>query len=206
VSPESDESFENHHRTPRVKTNAGSLWAGFFPGDCLGDLDRLRFGGRADAAIVTGGVWRLCDRERFRGECREFAPGRYDSLGSLNSRVSSVELVAATAAPVSAAPPPATGARVVFYEYPNFGGRSLVIDRREMPNFDWMGFNDRAASMRIEDGYWMLCTDARFQGECRTFGPGDYAQLPWDIDRKISSARRVPEMYGGVPRPYSYVR
>src|SRR4029453_14334325 len=47
------------------------------------DLDRVNFGDRADAAMVYGGVWRLCDDTRGRGECTELAPGRYDTLGAL---------------------------------------------------------------------------------------------------------------------------
>jgi hypothetical protein len=52
-----------------------------------------------------------------------------------------------------------------------------------------------AASLRIEGGYWLFCTDAHFQGTCRTFGPGQYAQLPWDVSNKISSGRRIHEQY-----------
>ena len=162
------------------------------------DLARVGFTDRADAAIVHGGVWRLCDSERFRGECAEFGPGRYDSLGSLKGRVRSAELVAAAGAPpVSVAPPPGA-ARVVLYERPGFGGRSIVIDRPQMANLDRIGFNDRAASMRVEGGSWMLCTDARFEGECRTFGPGEYPRLPFEVNRKVSSVRLVGESYSMV--------
>ena len=59
----------------------------------LRDLDRVNFGDRADAAMVFGGVWRVCDGTRGRGECTELAPGRYDTLGQLDGRVNSVELV-----------------------------------------------------------------------------------------------------------------
>jgi hypothetical protein len=69
-----------------------------------------------------------------------------------------------------------------------------------------MDFNDRAASMRIERGYWTFCSDPRFGGDCRTFGPGDYARLPNELDRNISSARPANEVYGGTVPPYSYVR
>src|SRR5262249_43721179 len=68
-------------------------------------------------------------------------------------------------------------------------------------NFDRSGFNDRASSLRVDGGYWLFCTDALFEGVCRTFGPGEYAQLPWEINRKISSGRRIHEQYpyGGPP-------
>jgi hypothetical protein len=40
-----------------------------------------------------------------------------------------------------------------------------------------------------------FCTDTFFEGTCRTFGPSEYAQLPWDVNRKISSGRRIHEHY-----------
>ena len=52
----------------------------------------------------------------------------------------------------------------------------------------------RASSMRVERGYWMFCTDANFNGECRTFGPGDYPQLGW-FSNRISSGRRISNDY-----------
>jgi hypothetical protein len=101
-------------------------------------------------------------------------------------------------------PVPAEG-RVVLYELPDFGGQSLVIDRRELPNLEWMGFMDRAASMRVDAGYWMVCTDTRFQGQCRTFGPGEYPRLTRDVDRRIASVRRVYDTYGALS-PSTYYR
>ncbi len=62
----------------------------------MGGLDRSGVYAGANAAVVYGGVWRLCTRQYFRGECADFVPGRYDNLGSLTGRVSSAELVAVT--------------------------------------------------------------------------------------------------------------
>jgi len=171
-----------------------------------GKLDRLPAYSGADAVIVYGGTWRLCSREYYRGECFDFVPGRYDSLGSLTGRVKSAELVAITSAPVAVPPPPAGAGRVVLYEYPNFRGQSFAINWSELPNLNRMGFSDRAASMRIEEGYWMFCTDAQFQGDCRTLGPGEYARLPGDVDRRIASVRRVNEIYGAASSSYRHLR
>jgi hypothetical protein len=170
-----------------------------------GKLDRINTYAGADAVIVYGGTWRLCTRDYYRGECADFGPGRYDSLGALNGRISSAELVAAAPAQVGVVTPlpPAEG-RVVLYDLPDFAGSSLVIDRRELPNLEWRGFMDRAASMRIESGTWMFCTDTRFQGACRTYGPGEYPRLSRDVDRKIASVRRVDEVYGAASPAQQY--
>ena len=171
-----------------------------------GKLDRIPGYSGADAVIVYGGTWRLCSREYYRGECFDFVPGRYENLGALTGRVSSAELVAITGAPAAVAPPPAGAGRVVLYEYPNFRGQSFAINWSELPNLNRMGFSDRAASMRIEEGYWMFCTDPQFQGDCRTLGPGEYARLPGDVDRRIASVRRVNEVYGAASSSYRHLR
>jgi hypothetical protein len=62
----------------------------------MGGLDRAAVYQGANAAVVYGGVWRLCSREYFRGACADFAPGRYADLGPLTGRVNSAELVALT--------------------------------------------------------------------------------------------------------------
>ncbi|TMH47213.1 MAG: hypothetical protein E6H60_14090 [Betaproteobacteria bacterium] len=167
-----------------------------------GSLDRIAFFGGADAVIVYGGTWRLCSREYYRGECFDFVPGRYENLGALTGRVNSAELVAITGAPLAAVPPPVGVGRVVLYEYPNFRGQSFAINWNELPNLNRMGFSDRAASMRIEEGYWMFCTDTQFQGDCRTLGPGEYARLPREVDRRIASVRRVNDVYGATSTFY----
>jgi hypothetical protein len=155
------------------------------------DFERIGFNDTAESAIVSGGVWRLCEDAGMRGSCQDFSPGRYSDLGYLGRRVSSAAIASIGA--VGSAPrgrPTAT-----LYEHPNFGGRSFTLEGGVVANFDRTGFNDRASSMRIDGGYWLFCTDAYFEGTCRTFGPGEYAQLPWDVNNKISSGRRIHEQY-----------
>jgi hypothetical protein len=96
----------------------------------------------------------------------------------------------------------------VLYEQPNFGGRSVAVDQDFMPNLASSGFNDRASSLRVERGYWMFCSDAGFQGTCRTFGPGDYPQLPPGLNNAISSGRRIHQEYpyGGSPNWSGYTQ
>jgi len=81
--------------------------------------------------------------------------------------------------------------RVIMYEGTNFTGRSFVINGGIVRNFDGTGFNDRASSMRVEQGFWIFCSDADFNGDCRTFGPGEYAYLPPELNNAISSGRRI---------------
>jgi hypothetical protein len=161
------------------------------------DFERIGFNDTAEAAVVSGGVWRLCEDAGLRGSCQDFAPGRYADIGYLQRRVSSAAIVSVAGGGWA----PRGHPSATLYEYPNFGGRSFTIEADVVSNFDRSGFNDRASSVRVDGGYWLFCTDAFFEAACRTFGPGEYAELPWEINRKISSGRRIHEQYpyGGPP-------
>ncbi len=160
------------------------------------------FNDRASSAVVSGGTWQLCSDADFAGSCNVFGPGRYNDLAGVTGRVSSARIVADNGG--GGRPPGGGGnwngggwgggARVVLYEGPNFQGRSYTVNQDVLRNLGNTGFNDRASSLRIERGYWMFCTDADFQGDCRTFGPGDYPTLSW-LSNQISSGRRISNDY-----------
>ena len=169
------------------------------------NLDRVQIGDSVDSAVVFDGVWRLCDAGQR--SCIELLPGRYDSLGMLNGHVASADVVDHAAATPLAKPTPPVAqpnapaavatavqpayARVVLYELPNFGGHSIVIDRPVISHLTNQWFGNGAGSMRIEGGTWFFCSDSNFAGYCQTFGPGDYAHLPWTQER-VASGYFVP--------------
>jgi hypothetical protein len=171
------------------------------------NLDRVQIGDSVDSAVVFDGVWRLCDSTQR--SCIELMPGRYESLGMLNGRVASADAVDRPSATPLAQPTPSVTqstapatqpgagttqpayARVVLYELPNFRGHSIVIDRPVISRLTNQWFGNGAGSMRIEGGTWFFCSDSDFAGHCQTFGPGDYAHLPWTQDR-IASGYFVP--------------
>jgi len=152
------------------------------------------FNDRAQSAEVRNGTWLVCDDADFRGRCVELAPGRYANLDMLSNRVSSARMIRGD---TTASPGPAAGrgTRVILYEGPDFGGRSFTINSNYVANLGTTGFNDRASSIRVERGYWIFCSDANFQGECRTLGPGEYARLPGGLNNRVSSARRISDEY-----------
>lgn len=167
------------------------------------NLANTGFNDRASSVIIRDGVWQLCDDAYFRGHCVTLQPGRYPTLREmgLNNKVSSARELGGWG------PPPhegrwGRGSRAVLYSGPDFRGQRFVIDGNYMPNLEHTGFNDRAQSLRVEGGYWIFCSDANFQGECRTFAPGSYASLPGALDNRVSSGRRISEQYpyNGPPR------
>ncbi len=175
--------------------------------DAIQNLASSGFNDRASSAIIREGTWQLCDDAYFRGRCVTLNPGRYPSLGQmgLNDRVSSAREIGNWGAPPGPGrgDPRASGrdggwgggVRAILYTSPGFHGDRYVIDADYMRDLANTGFNDRAQSLRIEGGYWMFCSDAVFQGTCRTFGPGSYPSLPPGLNNAVSSGRRISNDY-----------
>jgi beta/gamma crystallin len=173
------------------------------------DLDRTVFNDRASSLVIRDGVWQVCSDSAFQGRCATLQPGEYPVLeGGLDRRISSARPVAdrpgyGQAPPQQYAAAPAYGApqgraKAILYEGRDFHGRSFPIERNVVRNLDRTSFNDRAGSLRVERGYWIFCSDANFEGDCRTFGPGEYPNLPGDLNHRISSGRMINDTY-----PYS---
>jgi hypothetical protein len=163
------------------------------------DLNMRNFNNSAYAAFVSDGTWRLCDGEHGRGQCADFGPGRYESLGALEGRVSSAYLVASTPERVVSKVPMYPPGRAVLYQFPNFAGSEAVVEYGRAPDLDWAHFKQPASSLRVESGTWLVCSEMGYQGECRVLGPGDYPQLAGVVSGGVFSARQVwrPE-YGAT--------
>ena len=193
---------------PRIETGPGRVTfyeaedfegRGFTPTGAVPSLVARGFNDRAESAVVEGGPVEVCVDVNFGGGCTILNPGRHASLGDYRNRISSVRPVAA-AAPRNL--PPAGGGRwasATLYSGPNMSGRSVTLDREGAS--DLQGFNGRASSLTVEKGYWIFCTEPEYRGECRTFGPGEYRQLPPEFDNTISSGRRISNNYPYATRP-----
>ncbi|MBI3149023.1 MAG: beta/gamma crystallin family protein [Betaproteobacteria bacterium] len=164
----------------------------------VADLRRQGFDDVPASAIISGGPWELCTEAGFRGTCRVFPEGRHESLSwDLAHQISSARpLPQVQERPPQTQPFPHQGSRhgasALIYEGAGFRGRALPL-RGAVTDFEHLGFNDRAESLRVESGYWEFCTDADFRGQCHRLGPGDYPELERSLNRRISSARPVAE-------------
>lgn len=179
----------------------------------VSNLGDSGFNDRASSAVVRGGRWQICVDAYFGGRCETLGPGEYPSLQSmgLSNRVSSVRSLGWTpdggggwnnqpqwgggGGQGGQGANWGSGARAVLYAGYNLSGETLVVDASGMSNLDRRGFNDKARSLRVESGYWIFCSDANFQGNCHTYGPGDYPNLPSGQSHAISSGRRVSGNY-----------
>ena len=165
------------------------------------DVDNLvpmGFNDRAASLIVQGGSWEMCTDANFGGTCRTFAPGRYPTLGyGLTKTLSSARPVR-----LQEAPPVVHGggwnrgrrddarlaSPVVLFANDGNAGRSIAI-AGDIADLTTANFNDEAQSMVIENGYWEICTDSYYRGQCRVLGPGQYARLEPGLYRNVSSIR-----------------
>lgn len=166
------------------------------------NLDRTGFNDRARSMIINAGRWELCRDAYFRGTCEVYGPGRYDAIGDLSGELSSLRPSGGPLAQAGGDPQNwGREIRAVLYSNAGFQGQQFVISGDIVRNLANTGFNDRAQSIRIEQGFWIFCSDADFGGTCRTFGPGDYASLPWGLDNAVSSGRRISSEnpYNGAP-------
>jgi hypothetical protein len=92
----------------------------------------------------------------------------------------------------------AGAADLTLYTDGQFEGRPLnvVIDLRQLGT---LNFNDRASSVVIEKGAWVLCTDEDFKGNCITLEPGRYPSLrELGLEDTVTSVRRRDAVSPGV--------
>src|SRR4030095_395015 len=73
-------------------------------------------------------------------------------------------------------------------------GRAITLNQ-PVPNFDAIGFNDRAQSAIVNSGTWQVCADADYLSSCEVLNPGQYPNLG-GVTGRVSSAR---PMSGGGP-------
>jgi len=80
-------------------------------------------------------------------------------------------------------------AQITFYEGEGFRGRAFTT-KRSVEDFRNGGFNDRASSVVVDSGDWIVCDDAGYRGRCAILHRGAYNSLrSLGVDNRISSVR-----------------
>ena len=169
------------------------------------DTDNLRnsgFNDRIRSMRIFGGNWEACEDRDYGGICMVYGPGDYRRLPpELDRSISSLRkigiepnwggitpggqnyVVMAPNAPRSRHP-------VWLYEHDNFVGRT-VRATGDVNDLSGSGMNDTTSSIFISFGTWQFCEDSNLRGQCVTFGPGQYNEMPRGMNDTISSFRRV---------------
>ena len=81
------------------------------------------------------------------------------------------------------------GPAVELFDGPGFSGRTVRIHGDTQSMYK-RGFDDQASSMVIHEGRWQVCSDEGYEGYCRTFEPGEYADLR-RFDNRVGSLKRI---------------
>jgi len=188
----------------------------------VSNLNDSGFNDEASSVRIRGGQWQICEDAYFRGKCVTLGPGEYPTLRSMgmNDKVSSARSLGWTpdggggwnsSSGGSYSRPSSSnsydsnrwgaggnwgsGNRAILYSGYGLSGATYVVGPDGTSNLDRTGFNDKARSLRVESGYWIFCSDADFKGNCHTYGPGDYPNLPSGQNHSISSGRQVSNNY-----------
>jgi hypothetical protein len=164
------------------------------------DFGRSHASERQQSAVVEVGAWEICVDSDFRGDCRILVPGRYPELAGLGGHISSVRPAYGQQSGTSR-DGLRGGASATLFSGPNLTGRAFALGGDATGNLDGV-FNDSASSLRVDRGYWIFCSDVNLRGECRTFGPGEYAHLSPELDNRISSGRRISNDYPYADNPH----
>ncbi|GAA4020601.1 beta/gamma crystallin-related protein [Actimicrobium antarcticum] len=181
--------------------------------DATPSLGRVGFNDRASSVVVRGGKWEVCSDDEFNGYCAILDRGEYRRLdGRLNDRISSAREVDGRDRDRDEDGRPRhrggwerggqdRGASVTLFSEEGMRGRSMSVTNNVVTLSD-ANFNDTAASMVIEGGYWELCSDRDFRGQCRVLGPGQYRRLEPGLYRSLSSLRVAQQAgRGGYQQP-----
>ncbi|HEX2541824.1 MAG TPA: beta/gamma crystallin-related protein [Caldimonas sp.] len=160
------------------------------------DLANTGFNDRTSSIVVHSGEWEVCSEANFGGMCVLLTPGRYaifqqgldDQVSSLRERGDAGESRRGDDGrggrnPVAGG----QGGRVLLFRGSGLSGESLSVSSA-VPDLTRSNFNDSASSLAVESGTWVVCRDSQYRGDCRTFGPGRYANLG-DMSNAISSIR-----------------
>ncbi|MEC5216042.1 hypothetical protein RCH09_000979 [Actimicrobium sp. GrIS 1.19] len=174
--------------------------------DTTPSLGRVGFNDKSSSIVVRSGKWEVCSDDNFNGFCAILDRGEYRRLdGRLNDRISSAREVdgrdrddgrgdrdADRGGPRHNGGwergEPNSAARVVLFSEDGMRGRSVAITSNVVTLAD-AGFNDAAASLVVEGGYWEVCSDRDFRGQCRVLAPGEYRHLEPAMYRSITSVR-----------------
>jgi uncharacterized protein YcfJ len=102
-------------------------------------------------------------------------------------------------------------AQVTLYEWDGLRGPVFTANRN-IADLAAFGMNDRASSLVVQSGEWLVCEHPNFEGHCMVVRPGQYPSLAaMGMNDRISSLRRVSgkPAYAyappaPVPTPYPY--
>lgn len=179
-------------------------------------LPRARFNDKASSISVSAGAWELCSDSDFRGRCEIVSRdvGDLRRIG-LNNNISSIRPVGRGYGHQrrDRQNDRAYGHRsgrgnadVILFDGEHFEGRSLPISGAIARLGDVRG-NDKASSIVVNRGTWLVCEHANFQGRCAIVDASTPRLRGVGLNNNISSIKPYRgdshALYGGGGDRYS---
>ena len=96
-------------------------------------------------------------------------------------------LVAAAVTLALAASAQAAVTEFIIYKQPGFRGASHTV-KGVVNNLEG-GFAREASSLVVRGGYWEVCNETHFKGDCHVLPAGEYSRLPPSLNERIVSVR-----------------
>jgi len=152
-------------------------------------LADFRFNDRASSAEISG-FWELCNGTSFRDTC-ETVDFSMSDLGAvrLNDNISSLRPVSPRqAARERVRKGRGRGGGIVLFSGLGFTGEALPIDRAII-KLSGLDFNDKALSVQVNHGSWLLCEDANMRGRCEVVSADVRDLGRFGLNRRLSSIK-----------------
>lgn len=156
-------------------------------------FSKVSFNDKARSVEVKGGVWLLCTDGNFSGRC-EYIDRTVRNLGEigLSGNISSAQVSAYDRGPRSY--------DISFFADSNFRGAFVGFDEGEA-SLGQYKFNDKASSILITRGTWLVCEDNDYRGVCELLDASTSELGSLGLNDRISSFRRYDERREGPWRP-----
>lgn len=168
-----------------------------------GAIDNLAYERFNDtiSSVRLNGAWELCTDPNFRGRC-EIVDGSINHLSvfRLNDNITSMRPVNGSARRHDNRNQRdygyndrrdydrGRGAAIRLFRDPNFRGEAIGFDGA-VDYLKYAGFNDRASSIIVNSGRWVVCEDPNYRGRCEVV-EGRVGELTWlRLNDRISSLR-----------------
>jgi hypothetical protein len=149
------------------------------------DFNRLRFNDRARSIEVRQGVWKLCEHTNLGGRC-EYVDSSTRSLADLGltGQISSAERTSYERAPHNYS--------IALFADENMRGAFVGLDEG-ISDLSARNFNDRASSILVTRGRWLVCEHQDFRGLCEIVDQPLFDLNVLALNDRITSVRRYDE-------------
>jgi hypothetical protein len=87
---------------------------------------------------------------------------------------------------------------VLLFDEPSFSGNARALDGA-IPDLSRLGWNDRARSLEVRSGSWLVCADDGFRGRCVTVARSVPNLSALGLEGQVSSVRPATD---GDPDPW----